>query len=148
MCEAEWGRIATAASRFGDYLSLHEQLPTAQKVRQGERLKVARARREALLREVPELTLMLPPGAPAGTVVTRDGAVISDAALGLALPLDPGEHVLTTIKSMGAIIKSMGAIGAAGAAEAVGAAGAAGAAEAVEAARAASRPARAGVKAG
>src|SRR5262249_43196231 len=49
-----------------------------------------------LMPSVPEITLTLPPDAPRGTVVKRDDAVLSEAALGVALPIDPGEHVMTT----------------------------------------------------
>jgi hypothetical protein len=96
VCEMQWGRIATASARYADYLSLYEGLTPAEKARQGERPKVAKAQRTALLLLVPELTLVLPKGAPAGTVVKRDGAVMVDATLGGALPVDPGEHVVTT----------------------------------------------------
>lgn len=95
-CEERWGRIATAVTRYGDYLALYERLPEARKAAQGERPKVAKAQRERLAAEVPELTLSLPPEAPAGTVVKRDGQVVAAAALGLALPVDPGEHTVTT----------------------------------------------------
>jgi hypothetical protein len=96
VCESKWGRIATAAARYSDYLSLYERLSPAEKTRQRERAQQAKAQREALAPQVPELTLVLPPGAPAGTVVQRDGAVMADAALGVGLPVDPGEHVVTT----------------------------------------------------
>jgi hypothetical protein len=96
VCEAKWGRIATAAARYSDYLSLYEQLTPTEKARQKDRPKQAKAQREALAPLVPELTLVLPPRAPEGTVVQRDGAVVAEAALGVALPVDPGEHVLTT----------------------------------------------------
>jgi hypothetical protein len=96
VCETEWGKIATAAAHYGDYLSLYERLTPEQKARQTTRPKEAKAQREALLPLVPELTVVLPPGAPAGTVVKRNGAVMADAALGLGLPVDPGELVVTT----------------------------------------------------
>ncbi len=44
---------------------------------------------------MPELILELPPGAPPGTVVTRDGQVMAQATLGVGLPVDPGEHTVT-----------------------------------------------------
>jgi hypothetical protein len=95
-CEVRWGRIATAVTRLGDYLQVYEGLTPEQKERQRERPKVARDQREKLAPEVPELTLVLPPGAPVGTEVKRDGAIVAAAALGLALPVDPGEHVIAT----------------------------------------------------
>lgn len=96
VCETRWGRIATAAARYADYLSLYERLTPAEKQRQKERAREAKAQRAALSPLVPELTLVLPPGAPAGTVVQRDGTVMTGAALGVGLPVDPGEHVVTT----------------------------------------------------
>jgi hypothetical protein len=44
---------------------------------------------------VPRLTLSLAPGAPAGALVSRDGIELGSASLGLALPVDPGDHVIT-----------------------------------------------------
>lgn len=102
-CEVRWGRTATAVTRLGDYLELYERLPPDQKARQSERRKVAKEQRDKLALEVPELTLSLPPGAPAGTVVKRDGAVVAGAALGLGLPIDPGEHVVSTQAPGGAL---------------------------------------------
>jgi hypothetical protein len=96
VCEAQRGRIATAVTHYGDYLSLYERLAPAQKARQGKRPNEAKAQRQALLPQVPELTLVLPREAPARTEVHRDGVLVAKAALGVALPVDPGEHVLTT----------------------------------------------------
>jgi hypothetical protein len=95
-CEERWGHIATAVTRYGDYLSLYERLPPDRKAAQGERPKVARTQREKLAADVPELTLSLPPETPAGTVVKRDGQVLAAAALRTALPVDPGEHTVST----------------------------------------------------
>jgi hypothetical protein len=95
-CEAQWGRIATAVSRYGDYLAVYERLPDDKQAAQAERFKVATEMRRKLGPEVPKLTLSLPSGAPAGTVVRRDGEVVAEAAFGVALPVDPGEHVLYT----------------------------------------------------
>lgn len=95
-CEAQWGRIATAVSRYGDYLAVYERLPDDKKPAQAGRFRVATETRQTLLPLVPRLTLSLPAGAPAGTVVRRDGELVAEAALGVAIPVDPGEHVLST----------------------------------------------------
>ena len=95
-CEVRWGRTVTAVTRLGDYLKLYERMTPDQKARQSERRKVAKEQLDKLTLEVPELTLSLPPGAPAGTVVKRDGAVVAGAALGIALPVDPGDHLVST----------------------------------------------------
>jgi hypothetical protein len=102
-CEVKWGRIATAVVRLDEYLQLYDRLTPDQKAQQVSRLKVAKEQREKLALEVPELTLSLPPGAPAGTVVRRDDAVVASAALGLGLPVDPGEHVVSTLAPGGAL---------------------------------------------
>lgn len=95
-CEARSGRIATAVTRYRDYLGVYEALPQERKAQQGQRPSVAKSEINKLQSEVPQLTLTLPPGAPAGIVVKRDGDVVAEAALGVALPLDPGEHVVST----------------------------------------------------
>jgi hypothetical protein len=43
---------------------------------------------------VPELAIALPPSAPAGTTVSRDGVPLGAPSLGVAFTVDPGEHVV------------------------------------------------------
>ncbi len=93
-CEARRGRLATAVKRYDDYLAIWAALAADKQHKQGDRGQTARVQRATLLPLVPELTLVLPPDAPAGTVVLRDGAALSAAALGVSLPVDPGEHVI------------------------------------------------------
>ncbi|XYI02749.1 hypothetical protein ACMHYB_24560 [Sorangium sp. So ce1128] len=95
-CEAKWGRIATAVARYNDYLALVDRMSEAERAMQSARRKLALEQRSALAPLVPRLTLSLPPGAPAGTRVQRDGMTLEQPSLGIALPVDPGEHVLTT----------------------------------------------------
>ena len=95
-CEAEWGRIATAVTRFGDYLALYDRLPDDRKTAQAERRKVAAETRDKLIPDVPQLALSLPKEAPVGTLVKRDGDMVAAAALGLSLPVDPGDHTVST----------------------------------------------------
>jgi hypothetical protein len=95
-CEAKRGRVATAVTRYGDYLALFARLPPDAQAKQKGREKIAAEKKAALSAEVPLLTLSLPKGAPPGTVVKRDAVVLGDASLGVALPVDPGEHVVTT----------------------------------------------------
>jgi len=95
-CETEWGRVATAWAHFGEYLALYERLPPDVQTRQGDRPRVAHAQRDKLTTVMPRLTLVLAPGAPAGTLVKRNGVVMSEASLGIALPVDSGEYLVTT----------------------------------------------------
>lgn len=94
-CEARRGRIATAYLRYGEYLSLFERLPPDKRARQQGRDQAARQQRAALAPKVPEITLVVPPDVPAGIVVKSDGLEIAKTALGVPLPLEPGEHVVT-----------------------------------------------------
>ncbi|WP_437965076.1 hypothetical protein WMF04_36255 [Sorangium sp. So ce260] len=95
-CEAQWGRIATAVARYNDFLALYSRMSEAEKIQQHERHVVAREQRDALAPLVPQLTLSLPGNAPPGTVVQRDGITLGQPSLGIALPVNPGEHVVTT----------------------------------------------------
>lgn len=102
-CEVKWGRVATAVARLDDYLQLYERLTPDQKVQQQNRPNVVKEQRDNLVPEVPQVTLLLPPEAPAGTIVRCDGAVVASAALGLRLPMDPGEHMVSTKAPGGAL---------------------------------------------
>ena len=93
-CEERAGKIASAVARYDDYLSLFASLTPDQRARQKGRETVAEAQRASLGLQVPKLTLVLPKDAPPGTRVTRDGVVLGAPSLGLALPLDPGDHVV------------------------------------------------------
>ena len=95
-CHAKWGKFATAVARYQDYLTVFERLPPTQVVKQRNRNQVAERQIRALSAKVPQLTLILPPSAPANTTVKRDGVVLGAPSLGIALPVDPGEHVLVT----------------------------------------------------
>lgn len=93
-CYTGWGKIATASALYGDYLRLFDGMPDAQKKRHEERAQFAGLRRAALKPLIPELTLLMPKDAPPGMRVVRDGMELAAASLGMALPLDPGEHVI------------------------------------------------------
>lgn len=95
-CEERWGHIATAVTRFGDYIALYQRLPEDRREAQAARYKVAVETRDKLAPEVPKWTLSLPKGAPNGTIVKRDGEVLPAPALGISLPVDPGDHILST----------------------------------------------------
>lgn len=94
-CEAKAGKIATAITRYEDYLNAYARLLPQQQKNHADRHKIATTQKDALLKEVPLLTLSLPKNAPTGTRVMRDGVELATLALGVALPVDPGEHVIT-----------------------------------------------------
>jgi hypothetical protein len=45
---------------------------------------------------VPHLTVVIPPGTRKGIIVKRNGVALMGASLGMALPVDPGEHSIVT----------------------------------------------------
>jgi hypothetical protein len=94
-CEAKRGRTATAVELYEDYLSQYARLPADRQEQQGHRKQIAEEQRTALAPQVALLTLLLAPDAPAETRVKRDGRDVAPAAIGLALPVDPGAHTLT-----------------------------------------------------
>lgn len=95
-CESAQGKIASALGHYHEYLGWVSRLAEDQRARHEERVGLARAQVEALQSKVPTLLLALSPSAPAGMVVERDGVVLQGAALGVALPIDPGEHVVVS----------------------------------------------------
>ncbi|MGK4008190.1 hypothetical protein WMF31_36570 [Sorangium sp. So ce1036] len=104
-CHDRAGRIATASALYGDYLRAVAQMRPAYRLRHRDRARMATARREALAVEIPELTLVLPASAPQGVRILRDGTEITAASLGMALPLDPGEHVVITQVGGGPVVE-------------------------------------------
>jgi hypothetical protein len=83
-CEEHLGRTASAWARF---------LEVAAATRQ-ERQRVARARATALEPRLARLTVEVV--APAeGLIVDRDGLLLGPAAWGVAVPVDPGVHLVS-----------------------------------------------------
>lgn len=95
-CYDRWGKIATAVASFDDFLREYAKMPPARKAQYDARARKAERRRLELLPQVPSLTLNLPPDAPEGVEVQRNGVEVSAASLGVPLPMDPGEYVVTT----------------------------------------------------
>ena len=94
-CEAKGGMIASAVAHYDEYLRLFARLAPPQKATQAGREKVSAAQKAALSPHVPYVTLVLR-DAPAGTTVKWDDMVFNLPALGVPLPVNPGEHVVTT----------------------------------------------------
>lgn len=95
-CESSWGKVASAVAHYEDYMALVTRLPSDQQARHRERVETARTTVARLKPTVPTLAVSLPSSAPDGTTVTRGRVVLQGASLGLALPVDPGEHVIVT----------------------------------------------------
>jgi hypothetical protein len=95
-CDAHWGKVASAAAQYQEYVDLVSRLTGEQQKRHKARADIARAQLAKLKPTVPTLTLVLPADAPPGTFVTRNGEELKGAALGLPLPVDPGQYVIVT----------------------------------------------------
>lgn len=91
-CYARWGKTATAYVTFEDFLRTVNALPNSQRARYADRVKNSESKKVELKPNIPELTIRLPNGAPAGLRITRDNLEITPPMLGLSLPVDPGPH--------------------------------------------------------
>ncbi len=83
-CEEKLGKLASAWEKWQRAL---ESLSVGDHRRPG-----VEKRAQDLESRVPRLEIRLAAGAPATTKVTRDDIELGPASLGLALPVDPGEH--------------------------------------------------------
>ena len=87
-CEEHVGQLARAWDHF---VEAESSLP-----RGDSRIAFAHERAAKLEKRVPRMVVRLVPGAPANTLTTRDAQELGPAALGVPLPVDPGEHVIAT----------------------------------------------------
>lgn len=85
-CSEKLGKLATAWQYFREVI---QRLPP-----NDDRVPMAKQRAAALEARLPKLTVRLGAGAPAGTKITRDGIELGAASLGVALPVDPGAHII------------------------------------------------------
>jgi hypothetical protein len=85
-CEEHQGKLMSALTHWREGIAL---LPPGD-----ERIAVSTERAATLEQKIPRLTVKLGPAAPAGSKVTLDGADLKPAAIGAAVTLDPGEHVI------------------------------------------------------
>lgn len=86
-CYEKNGQTASAWARFVEARTL------AQRAGQAERADFAKQHAEALEPKLSRLTVAVG-HAPAGIQVTRDGAAIDAGVFGVAVPVDPGDHVV------------------------------------------------------
>jgi hypothetical protein len=89
-CHEHEGKIATAWAEFNDAVSL------AQRDARPDREKFARERIQALEPRLSRVRIVVSPQAEADQPeITLDGLAVGRAVLGIATPLDPGEHLIT-----------------------------------------------------
>ena len=84
-CRERLGQLASAWQRYEEAV---QKLPNGDR-----RSALARSRAAELSPRIPHLTLITPPGA-SDFVVIRDDDQLGSASLDLALPVDPGPHVV------------------------------------------------------
>lgn len=95
-CDARAGKLASAVERYDEYLALYSRMSRKEQAGQRGRDKAAASAKAKLMPRVPMIALRLPPDAPSDTLVWRDEVRLNAPALGVPLPVDPGEHVIAT----------------------------------------------------
>jgi hypothetical protein len=85
-CEEKRGHVASA---WELYRTAQEKLGE-----KDERVALARSRAQALEPRIPKLTLTLASGAPKDSTVREGQVDLGSGTFGVALPVDPGAHVL------------------------------------------------------
>jgi hypothetical protein len=87
-CHEKEGRTATAWSEFAELVT------SAERAGQADREKFAKQRIAVLQAQLSHLTLRVPADVAAlpGLRVQRDGIDVGEAAWGVAVPVDPGDH--------------------------------------------------------
>jgi hypothetical protein len=104
-CEAKRGWNAAALTHYDAYLTRFSGMDSTLKANHRDREAIARAQRTVLLPLVAQLTLLLPATAPKDTVIRCDGALVGAVTLGIAMPFDPGSHVVTTQAPGGELVE-------------------------------------------
>lgn len=96
-CEADAGLYASAVAHYEDYLEVFGRMDQQEQLKQEARGRKTRstAQKERIGPLVPFLTVVLSRNVPSGTRVRRDDLELTSASFGVALPVDPGTHVLT-----------------------------------------------------
>jgi hypothetical protein len=98
-CYEQSGRTASAWSEFLSAEGLARE-------RNDKRSELARARAQALEPKLNRLTIAVAPTIPRlGLQVLRDGSPVGQEELGLAVPVDPGDHVIV-VSSPGHKVRS------------------------------------------
>ena len=88
LCYEKSGRTASA---WATYL---ESASAYQATNRPDWEAKARDRATALANTLSKVTIVSPPGAPGDLAITRDGVAVVASELGVAIPVDPGQHVI------------------------------------------------------
>lgn len=93
-CEHAGGKVASAVAHYESYLKMYDGLPPVAREAQRTRPGLARDAIRELSPRVSKLAIVLEPGWPPSTTVTKDGVALGKPSLGLSLPTDAGEHTV------------------------------------------------------
>jgi hypothetical protein len=109
-CHEKQGKTATAWSEFAELVT------SAQRAGQADRERFARQRIAVLEPHLSRLTIIVPAdvATTVGLVVRRDAIAVGDAAWGIGIPVDPGDHAIEATAPGRLPWSSHVAIGAAG----------------------------------
>jgi hypothetical protein len=109
-CHEKQGKTATAWSEFAELVT------SAQRAGQADRERFARQRIAVLEPHLSRLTIIVPAdvATTTGLVVRRDAIAVGDAAWGIGIPVDPGDHAIEATAPGRQPWSSHVAIGAAG----------------------------------
>jgi hypothetical protein len=88
VCHEKMGRLATAWAEFNEAYS------AAVRDNRKERAAFARERSDALRAKLPRIVVTIDPNETPLIEVRLDGVILPAAALGVAAPVDPGEHTI------------------------------------------------------
>ncbi|MEP7126800.1 MAG: hypothetical protein ABJE95_38070 [Byssovorax sp.] len=86
-------KVGKTASAWALFLEIGDE---ARSTKRPEREEIARTRAAALAPKLARMNILVAPASASlpGLVVLRDGTTLDSAISGVALPVDPGEHVL------------------------------------------------------
>ena len=86
-CYEKIGKTASAWARFSEAIAM------AEGAKEGERAAFAKQHADELVKSLATLTITAP-NAPPHLQITRDGTALDPASLDVAVPVDPGAHVI------------------------------------------------------
>lgn len=93
-CEVRWNRVLSALRHYETYLDRFEKMGADERARQRGRDKVAMSQAAALRPRVPRIIVRIDGGVPPGGSVSVDGKLLAASAVGVPVPVDPGDHVV------------------------------------------------------
>jgi hypothetical protein len=91
-CESKAGKLVSAKARYEDYLRVVAKLGPEERTKQSARERIAILQRDALIRDIPTLTLAFVGGLKVPGGVKRNGKAA--AIDGVATAVDPGKYTL------------------------------------------------------